>query len=831
MSALALFIVVIFLVGSLAYFRVNRYVWPPILLIFLGFAQYTGWMALSGLFYWPALILSTAIACVPAVRKPLLTQKIFNYFKKELPPLSDTEKAAIDAGNVGFEGDLFKGQMNWDKLKNYPKPHLRPKEQAFLDNQVNTICEMTNDWQIIHEHSNLPLAVWDYLKKEKFFGMMIPEEYGGLGFSNLMQSTVITQLATKSLSLATTAMVPNSLGPAELLIHYGTKQQKEYYLPRLATGQEVPCFALTAPEAGSDAGAIPDQGIVCKGEFEGKQVTGIRLNFDKRYITLAPVATLIGLAFKLYDPEKLLGDKTNIGISLAIIPAGHPGLEVGSRHFPLRMGFLNGPIRGKDVFIPMDWIIGGADNVGKGWAMLFECLAVGRGISLPALSAGMGILSYKTTGAYATIRKQFNTSIGKFEGVEEPLSRIGGLSYTLEANRLFTATSIDQKLKPAVATAIAKYHSTELSRQALNDAMDIHAGRAVMMGPYNYLGSLYQSIPMGVTVEGANILTRSLMIFGQGAIRCHPYLKEELLTIDLHEKDATAAVNEFDRLCSKHIGYAISNVFRTMCLSLTGGRLTAWKQDTFLRRHIQKLNWLSASLSWFADIAMLNLGGSLKRKERLSARLGDVLSALYLSTAIIKYYQDGDMAQEDKTHAEWSLQYQSFKAQQAFCDLLDNYPNRLIARFAKILIFPFGARLKYPSDKLSHELSGQMLQITKFRSKLTENCYVGDGVDDPVGLMELTFEKYHLAKEALDKLNAAIRKKVVDKNFSLQAQVQTALAKNYLTQQDAKLILDYETLRVQAIAVDEFSPDYALGSDLCKNTEAQVLFTNEQSIL
>lgn len=831
MSAFVFFLITFILVGSLAYFRVSRYIWPLLLLGFLGLAQYAGLMKYSAILIWPLFVTAAVLTHVPAFRKKILTQAIFNFFKRELPPLSDTEKAAIDAGDVGFEGDLFRGQPKWASLKNFPKPHLRPKEISFLENQVEKICEMTNDWEVIHENSDLPVAVWDYLKKERFFGMMIPEEYGGLGFSNLMHSTVITKLATKSLSLATTAMVPNSLGPAELLIHYGTDAQKKYYLPRLARGQEIPCFALTAPEAGSDAGAIPDIGIVCKGQFEGKEVTGIRLNFDKRYITLAPVATLMGLAFKLYDPEHLLGDKIDIGITLGLIPANHKGVEIGSRHFPLRMGFMNGPIRGENVFIPLDWIIGGVDRVGQGWAMLFECLSVGRGISLPAISTAMSMLAYKTSGAYAAIRKQFNTSIGQFEGVEEPLSRIGGIAYTLEANRLFTATAIDQKAKPAVATAIAKYHSTELSRQALNDAMDIHAGRGVMMGPYNYLGSLYQSIPMGITVEGANILTRCLMIFGQGAIRCHPYLMDELLTIEVSKQDEKRALDEFDKLCTQHIGYAISNFFKTFALSLTGGRLTAWKEDKFLKPHLQRLNWLSASLAWFADVAMLSLGGSLKRKERLSARLGDVLSALYLSSAIVKFYQDGNKSVEDKTHADWSLRYQCFKAQEALHDLLDNYPNKWIAYFAKFLIFPMGRKLKYPGDKLSQQLARQMLQMTKFRSQLTSNCYVGDSVADPVGLMELTFEKFHLAHEALEKLGVAVRKKEVDKNISLQAQVQTALAKNYITQNDAKLILEYETLRLQAIAVDEFSSNYALGSDLCKNTKAQVLFTNEQSIL
>lgn len=831
MGTLFLLLTCLIITGATAYFRLSRFIWPPVIFGALILGQLFGFINFSAFVLWPVFILAVAIAHIPSFRKKIITGRVFKFFQEQLPPLSETEKAAIDAGDVGWEAKLFQGQPDWNELLAIPKPTLRPKEQSFMDNQVNTLCEMTNDWEIIQEQSDLPVGTWEYLKREKFFGMMIPEEYGGLGFSALMHSTVITRLASRSLSLATTAMVPNSLGPGELLVRYGTDEQKKYYLPRLAKGQEIPCFALTAPEAGSDAGAIPDKGIVCKGEFEGKEVVGIRLNFDKRYITLAPVSTLIGLAFKLYDPENLLGKKVNIGITLGLIPANHPGVEVGNRHFPLRMGFMNGPVRGQNVFIPLDWIIGGVKNAGLGWGMLFECLSVGRGISLPALSTAMGVLSYRMTGAYAAIRKQFNTSIGEFEGVEEPLSRIGGFSYILEANRLFTAGAIDQDARPAVATAIAKYHATELSRVVLNDAMDIHAGRGVMMGPYNYLASHYQSLPLGITVEGANILTRSLMIFGQGAIRCHPYLKDELLTIDLAKTDRTQALTDFDQLCAKHIGYAVSNFFRTLALSLTGGKISGWKSEKFLIKSIQKMNWLSASLAWFSDVAMLTLGGDLKRKERLSARLGDILSALYLASAVIKYYNDGAQTEEDKAHTQWSLQYNLYQGQEALYELIQNYPIRAIAVAAKWMIFPFGRSVQKPSDKLSQTVARQMLQPSKFRTQFTQNCFVGKTVEDPTGLMELTFEKFHAAKQALDKLSAAIRKKEVDKTLSLQAQMQTALAKNIITQQESILISEYEDLRVQAIAVDEFSPDYALGSDICNDSQTQPLIANEPSIL
>lgn len=830
MGTLLLFSACIVLLGVSAYLRLSKYVWAPILLLLLADAQYVGLMTVASSFIlWPIATIAIALSFVPPLRKLLVTKPLFKFFKHNLPPLSDTEKAAIESGTVAWEGKLFQGNLKWPTLWAMPKPTLTDEEQHFLDNQVEDLCRLVNDWEVTHEKADLPKEVWSYLQNQKFFGMIIPKEYGGLGFSALMHSTVITKLASKSISLAVTTMVPNSLGPGELLIHYGTKEQKDYYLPRLATGNEIPCFALTAPEAGSDAGSIPDKGIVCKDHYNGQEVLGIRLHFDKRYITLAPVATLVGLAFKLYDPDHLIGDKTNVGITLALIPSDHPGVEIGNRHHPLRMAFMNGPIRGENVFIPLDWIIGGVDKAGDGWRMLFECLSVGRGISLPALSSAMGAVSYVTTGAYAAIRKQFNTPIGQFEGVEEALAGIAGFAYQLESARVFTADTIDHNERPAVATAIAKYHMTELARKVNNYAMDVHGGRAIMMGPLNYLATAYQAMPLNITVEGANILTRSLMIFGQGAIRCHPFLKDELLVLDKYKDEPKKALNAFDKLCSQHITYAISNFIRTFFLALTGGKFSSLDADKEIRKYLQVLNWFSASIAFVSDIIMLTLGGALKRKERLSARLGDVLSYLYLSTTVLKYYQDGDKDEQQQALLKWCLDYNFYQIQEAYYDLVQNFPNRWLAFLIKCLVFPLGRRFKKPSDTVSHKIASEMLKDTNIRKLYAERCFVGDHKDDPIGLIDATFKKLLQAQPGLEKLQQAIKQGKIQKQLAFNQQCQEGLKQNILSKQEVELMNEYEQLRQKAIAVDEFPTDYPLGSELC--TKTTVSQQEEQSIL
>lgn len=807
------------LIWGISFFRIPLFAWTVLVAIILLTLGKLHWIGLSAWFIWPIFLVVALSLNIPVIRRQL-TQKIFAWFRSVLPPMSVTEKEAIEAGGTGWEKDLFQGKPDWQHLINMPKPALSNEEEAFLNHQVETLCGMLNDWQIVHEQSDLPVAVWNYLKKEKFFGMIIPKQYGGLEFSPFAHSAVITKIATRSISAAVTTMVPNSLGPAELLLHYGTESQKNYYLPRLAEGKEIPCFALTAPEAGSDAGAIPDKGVVCKGLFEGKEVVGIRLTFDKRYITLAPVATVFGLAFKLYDPEHLLSDKTEVGITLCLIPTNHPGVEIGHRHFPLNMAFMNGPIRGNDVFIPVDWIIGGSKMAGLGWQMLMECLSAGRGISLPALSTASGILAYRMTGAYAAIRRQFNVAISAFEGVEEALARIAGITYILQSARTFTAGVLCQGIKPAVGTAISKYHMTEMSRKVMNDAMDIHGGRGIMLGPHNYLGRGYQSIPVSITVEGANILTRSLIVFGQGAIRCHPYARDEMKAAELYDQDKIKAIKMFDKYCMKHVGYFLSTFTRCITFSLSRGHLSFVKGKDRLQPYVKKLNWLSAALALCADTALFTLGGELKRKESISARLGDVLSQLYLASSVLKYYHDNGQLMSDEPLAEWSLETCLYHAQEAFYGLFENYPIPIVGKVLKWLTFPFGRAFSLPKDKLGQKCIQMMLTDSDTRQRLTELCYIGKTAEDASGLIEMTFQRLLVAEPSLLKMTKAIKAKEINKNLTFEQQIQVAYDKQIIDQNEATLLREFESLRKKAIAVDEFTQDYGLGSQTQCKTES-----------
>lgn len=809
MNGLALLLLAIITVWIIAYFRLDRKIWAGSIGLLLLLFQYYGWIAKSAWIFWPFWLGSCAFVFIRPLRYRIFSRNIFHWFCKKLPPIGETEKEAIEAGEVAWERALFQGKPQWKTLCAFPAYALSEEENAFLNNQVQTLCDMSNDWEIVHERGDLPEAVWGYLKREKFFSMIIPKKYGGLEFSVAGHSAVITKLATCSVSLAVTAMVPNSLGPAELLLHYGTLEQKEYYLPRLASGEEMPCFALTGPEAGSDAGLIPDTGVIEKGQYKGKEVLGIRLNFDKRYITLAPVATLIGLAFKLFDPEHLLGEKTELGITLCLIPRAHPGIEIGARHFPLNMAFMNGPVRGKEVFIPVDWIIGGPSMAGKGWRMLMECLSAGRGISLPALSTATGMLSSVTTGAYAAIRRQFGMPIGRFEGIQEALARIAGFSYLLEATRLFTVHCIEQHHRPAIATAIAKYHMTELSRKVVNAAMDVHGGRGIMLGARNYLARGYQAIPISITVEGANILTRNLMIFGQGAMRCHPYIREELAAAALLKTNPNEALAQFDALLLKHIGYFLSNFSRCVWLAWTQGALSWVKVSPDLDKYIKKLNWLSAALAVSADVAFLFLGGDLKRKERLSARLGDILSYLYLASAAIKYY----MQQEVKVPSsiEWTLQYCLHQAQEAFYGFFKHFPQPVVGKVLKWKLFPFGRVFTLPSDQLDKKLAQLLLTKSAFRKQFLQGCYLGDS-HSSVGLVERTFEKLTQVENTLEKLLQAIKFSKVGKAQSFEQQIEVALEEAVITSEEAQALREYENLRKEVIKVDEFPADYGLGS-------------------
>ncbi len=757
------------------------------------------------------------------LRKDKITRPVYKFFKSVLPPMNQTEKEALDAGDVWWDGELFKGDPDWQSMLKTSPPQLTSEEQAFIDNQVETVCEMVSDWDISFQDKDLPKKAWDYLKKEGFLGLIIPKEYGGKGFSAFGHSSIVTKLASRSGALGVSVMVPNSLGPSELLLHYGTEQQKNYYLPRLAKGQEVPCFALTGPKAGSDAGAMPDTGIVCMGEHEGEQVLGIKLNWDKRYITLAPVATVLGLAFKLYDPENLIGEQQDIGITVALIPTSHKGVEIGNRHYPVGSPFMNGPTRGQDVFIPMDWIVGGQDFAGKGWKMLVECLSAGRGISLPSGATAAAKVAYRSTGAYAILRQQFKTEIAKFEGVEEALARIAGATYQLEAARITTAGAVDAGYKPSVVTAIAKYHMTESARSLINDAMDIHGGRGVIQGERNYLANGFMGSPVSITVEGANILTRNLMIFGQGAVRCHPFVYREMQAAANPNEEQ--GLEEFDSLLFRHVGYGLSNFIRTISLSLTAGKVASKPVDGETGHYYQQLTRMSSALALVSDLSMAILGGELKRKERLSARLGDVLSYLYMSSAVLKYYQDNGQQGADLVYVKWTLERNLFLIQKAFVEFFENFKPKWLGKVLKRVIFPYGLAYKKPSDKLDHQVVQAMISDNELRDRLTKNIYVGDQ-SQPVGRVEHAFKQVLAAVPVAKKLRKAIKQNTIEASESLEQLVEAAVAAKVIDEAEGALYLEAETLRLDAIQVDEYSKDYIKGK---KNKVSKSKSKNEKA--
>src|SRR5688500_7330647 len=645
---------------------------------------------------WAVFAVVAAILNIPVLRRTLITDRILATYRRILPDMSQTEKEAIDAGTVWWDGELFSGKPDWDKLLRTPQPRLSPEEQAFLDGPVEELCAMCDDWEITHERQDLPPQVWQFIKDKGLLGMIIPKQYGGLGFSALGHSAVVQKLAARSSTAAISVMVPNSLGPGELLLHYGTEQQKNHYLPRLAKGLALPSFALTRPEAGSDAAAIPDFGVVCKGTWQGREVLGMRVTWDKRYITLGPVASLLGLAFRLYDPERLLGDKVDLGITCALVPTSTPGVNIGRRHLPLNAAFQNGPNSGKDVFMPLDWIIGGPEYAGKGWMMLMSCLAAGRAISLPTSSVGGVKALTRFTGAYARVRSQFKTPIGKLEGVEEALGRIAAHCYMMDATRVMTAGAVDLGEKPAVLSAIAKYHMTERARECVNDAMDIHGGKGICLGPNNWLGRGYQMTPIAITVEGANILTRTLIIFGQGAIRCHPYVLREMRAAK--EMAGAEASREFDDAFTSHIGHVLRNGVRSWVYGLTRAMFapvpkSCAPETKHYYRHVSRL---SAAFAYLADISMMAMGGALKRKEKISGRLGDVLSMMYIVSAMLKRYEDQGRIQEDMPLIRWAVRDCLYKAQKAIDGIMSNFTVRPLARFLRFIIFPLGMSYRPP---------------------------------------------------------------------------------------------------------------------------------------
>ncbi|WP_068545488.1 acyl-CoA dehydrogenase FadE [Thalassotalea crassostreae] len=774
----------------------------------------------TGLFSWIIFLLIALPLNVSSLRQQLISEKLLRAFQKIMPQMSSTEREALNAGTTWFEAELFKGDPNWDKLHKYPQPRLSKEEQDFLNGPVEEVCRLCDDWQTTHELADLSPEVWQYLKDNKFFAMIIKKQYGGLEFSAYAQSRVLQKLSGCSIVLASTVGVPNSLGPGELLQHYGTKEQQDHYLPRLATGEEIPCFALTSPEAGSDAGAIPDFGVVCKGEYDGEEVIGMRLTWDKRYITLAPVATILGLAFKLYDPENLIGKETDLGITCALIPTDIDGIKIGRRHFPLNVPFQNGPTQGEDIFVPLDFIIGGKEMAGQGWRMLVECLSVGRAITLPSNAAG-GVKSMAlATGAYSRIRRQFKLPIGKLEGVEEALARIGGNAYLMDAVTTMSTGSIDLGEKPSVVSAICKYHLTEKMRSCISDAMDIHGGKGICLGPNNYLGRGYQGAPIAITVEGANILTRNMIIYGQGAIRCHPYVYAELEAAN--NDDFTEALHDFDEALFGHIGFTISNLVRSISFSFGGWRLigTPFKDSTM--KYYKHITRFSSNLALLSDLSMASLGGDLKRKERVSARLGDMLSYLYLAAATLKRFQDEGRQQEDLPLLHWAMRDSLFKCQQAMIDVCDNFPNAMLGKAFKLLVIPFGASLKKPSDILDHQVAQLLQAPSAARTRLGAGQYLGEDKENPFGLLELTLKHMIVSEKIIADLSKASGKHY--RMINLDQVAEQALENQLINKDEAEHLIATEALRKSVINVDDFDP-----MDLVIDKEAHI--ANEKARL
>jgi acyl-CoA dehydrogenase len=793
-----------------AYFRIGLRVWTIGVVVAILAA---GWLAGSSTTAIVITLIVFALIALPLnlieFRRRRISAPLLEIFRKVTPKLSATEQIALEAGTVGFEGELFAGKPDWSKLLAQPKPVLSVEEQAFLDGPVEELCRMIDDWEITHERADLPPDIWDFLKKKKFFGMIIPKEYGGLGFSALAHSAVLQKMAGMSTTLVSTVAVPNSLGPGELLVHYGTKEQKDHYLPRLADGREVPCFALTGPYAGSDATSIPDYGIVCKGEWNGANVVGVRLTFDKRYITLAPVASIVGLAFRMYDPEKMLGDVEDLGITLALVPRETKGLEIGRRHFPLNVPFQNGPVRGKDVFVPLSQLIGGPDMAGQGWRMLVECLSVGRAISLPSNTAGGGRSAAFATGAYARIRKQFGLPIGRFEGIEEALARIGGYTYAITALSGATAAAVDRGEKPAVPSAIAKYHATDLAREIAKDAMDVHGGKGVILGPSNWIGRGWQGAPIAITVEGANIMTRSLMIFGQGAIRCHPYVLREMQAARID--DYRTRLNTFDDALFGHIGFAISNAVRSFVLGLAFGRIGRVPGDAYTRRYYRKLNRYAAALALVADTSMLVLGGKLKFKEKLSARLGDVLSNLYIASAMLKRYEDQDRPVTDHPFLAWAFHDCVWRMQMALDGVLRNFPVRPVAWALRFLVFPFGRREVPPSDRLGRRVAALLTSPNDARDRLTDGIYKTPAPNNPVGRMNALLPDV-IASEPVERKFLKAAKSGELSGYDYEAQLADAEKKGVVSAAEATLLRRVREATFEFISVDDFdAADLAAG--------------------
>lgn len=763
----------------------------------------------------PLLLLCLVLLIAP-LRQALITKPVFKTLGGAMPSMSDTEREALDAGTSWWEKELFMGAPDWDTFASYPYPKLSEEEQSFIDNEVETLCGMLDEWKIHHEDKDLSPEAWQYIKDKGFLGLIIPKSYGGREFSSYAQSRVMSKIASRSLTAAVSCMVPNSLGPGELLMHYGTESQKDHWLPGLAKGTEIPCFGLTGPEAGSDAGAIPDTGVVCYGEHDGEQMLGLRMNFSKRWITLAPIATVVGLAFKMYDPEGLLGDKekTDYGITCALVPANHDGVIIGNRHNPGGSPFMNGTVDGKDVFIPLDFIIGGVENAGRGWRMLMECLGVGRGISLPALSTSAGEMSYLTVGAFAKIREQFKISVGKFEGVQDATSRIASNTYMLEAFRHLVTCGLNQGGTPSVMTAMAKYYATETMREVVNDGMDVVGGRAIQLGPRNFLALPYQAIPVSITVEGANILTRSLMIFGQGAMRCHPYLFEELQLLQSDDKES--AVKTFDDMFFKHLGYTFNRGAKAFVAGYFGGSSAAPSfADSFTQPYYKHINRLSADFALTADMALGLLAGDLKRKEMLSGRLADIHGHLFIATAILQFYEHGSKSDSERLHAELALKNSLYIIQEAFLSFFANFPNKMAAGLVKFVTFPSGRIFEPASDELKRQLGDVIMDDHKdnpFREFLKTMVYYNTEPDDVTGRLEHTYQTLLEIEPLWHKFKKAEHKGNFE-GLTFEDHIVNATQNGDITESEAEKLIAYNAQRFDSLLTDIFDIDMKAAKD------------------
>jgi acyl-CoA dehydrogenase len=787
------------------------------LLVLLGFAFVgRGWLAWVGaaaiLFatwaacgigtpgvFWALLAIAAVLALAsgwPPLRRALFAGALMPVMGKALPRLGNTERIALEAGTVWWDAQIFSGMPQWRTLLDFQCRPLDAREQAFLDGPVAELCHMLDDWQI-EQGRDLPPEAWDFLKRERFFGMIIPEEFGGLGFSEIGHSRVVTRIASRSIAAAVTVMVPNSLGPAELLLHYGTDEQKQRYLPRLADGREIPCFALTGPEAGSDAAATQSEGIVERGMWEGTEVLGMRLNWNKRYITLAPVATLIGLAFRLKDPHGLLGDTEDLGITCALVASGLPGVEIGRHHDPMGVPFANGPITGRDVFVPLDAIIGGREQIGRGWRMLMESLAAGRSISLPALSVGAVQMATRVCGAYATVREQFDTPIGRFEGIEEPLARIAGMTWLMSATRTLTCGALDAGERPAVLGSIAKAYLTDGMREVVSDAMDIRAGAAIQRGPRNNLSRMWMAVPIGITVEGANILTRSMIIYGQGAIRCHPYVQTLIETVEKKDKP------RFDKAIFGYVNFVLTRAVRAWLLALSGSRLATAPDTPDVKRMYQHLSRFSAAFAFVSDLSMGTLGGALKRREKISGRLADALAWQYLAAASLKRYHDEPKLASNYDLARWATATALYRTQEALRGVLDNLPSRPAAALARFVVFPLGARFRRPSDKLGRRVARAILEDREARIHLTGDIFVPGHDEVGLGTLEAALDKAVRAIPIETKLRDAVRDGRLD-HAPGDMLDDMGLAAGVIDEAEYQLLDEAREARDEAVRVDAF---------------------------